>query len=81
MLSDKKTWWTMDTETNLPHNYATNPILTPTPEIRKAMRCFTDISELVNCRGLIDTSVDKITPLGIYTRINSPMCSSGMDTD
>lgn len=35
MLSDKKTWWTMNTESNLPHNYATNVnrLSTPLPGI------------------------------------------------
>ncbi|KAL3997795.1 UV radiation resistance protein and autophagy-related subunit 14 family protein [Acanthocheilonema viteae] len=72
----------MNTRSNLPYDYAmnVNRIATSISEARKGMRCFTDIGELVNCRDLIDTPID-ITPLGIYTRINSIMSSPRDDSD
>ncbi|VDK75223.1 unnamed protein product, partial [Onchocerca ochengi] len=73
----------VDARSNFPHNYVTNVnyISAPIPEIRRTMRRFTDINELVNCKGLIDAQKDKTTSLGIYTRIKARECNSKDDID
>uniref|UniRef100_A0A915PXA8 Uncharacterized protein n=1 Tax=Setaria digitata TaxID=48799 RepID=A0A915PXA8_9BILA len=80
MLSHKKTWWMTNTRSSLPRNCPSNVSHIPAPisEMRRTVRCFADIGEIVNCRGLADTSIDK-TPVGIYTRVSTKRRNSKVD--